>query len=84
MDNHKQQKISVKLIPFGSSSQKLFYKCKGKERFARNRGTFYVIKNNVTIIISGDFPIQLVLLTLHNKTSSKGNSQALYAKNDIV
>ena len=32
---------------------------------------FYVIKDKVTNIISGDLAIQLGLLTLHNKATSK-------------
>ena len=31
---------------------------------------FYVIKDNVSNIISGDLAIQLGLLTLHNKMTS--------------
>ena len=44
-------------------------------------GLFYVIKDNVTNIISGDLAIHLELLTLYNKTTSKVNSQALSANN---
>ena len=42
---------------------------------------FYVIKNNVTNITSEDLAIQLRLLTLHNKATSKVNSQALSTNN---
>ena len=42
---------------------------------------FYVIKNNVTDITSEDLAIQLRLLTLHNKATSKVNSQALSTNN---
>ena len=42
---------------------------------------FYVIKGNVTNIISGDLAIQLRLLTLHNKATSKVNSHALSTNN---
>ena len=41
----------------------------------------YVIKSNVTNIISGDLAIQLGLLTLHNKMTSKVNSPALSTNN---
>ena len=85
MNNYKLKKSSVKLI--GSSSQNSFISVKDalsvlletEEPFAN--AMFYVIKNNVTNIISGDLAIQLSLLTLHNKTTSKANSQALLTNN---
>ena len=42
---------------------------------------FYIINDNVTNIISGDLAIQLGLLTLHYKTTSKVNSQVLSTSN---
>ena len=87
MSNYKLKKTSVKLIPFGSSSQNSFLSVKDalsvlleiEEHFAN--ATSYVIKSNITNIISGDLAIQLGLSTLHNKTTSKVNSQALSTNN---
>ena len=84
MNNYKLMNTSVKLIQFGSSSQNYFITVKGAlnvlletgERFAN--AMFYVIKNNVANIISGDLAIQLGLLTLHNKTPSKVNIHKLF------
>ena len=53
MNNYKLKKTSIKLIPFGSSSQNSFISVKGalsvlpetEEHFAN--AMFYVIKNNV-------------------------------------
>ena len=53
-----------------------------EENFAN--AIFYVIKNKVTNIISEDLTIQLGLLTLHNKTTYKVNSQALSTKYIIL
>ena len=82
MNNYKLKKTSVKLIPFRSSSQNSFISVKGtlsvlpatQEHFAN--AMFYIMKNNITNIISRDLAIQLGLLKLH-KTTSKVNSQAL-------
>ena len=82
MNNYKRKKTSVDL-----SSQNSFISVKDalsvlletEEHFAN--AIFYVIKNNVTNIISGDLAIQFGLLTLQNKTTSKVNSQALSTKN---
>ena len=82
MNNYKLKKISVKLIPFRSGSQNSFISVKGtlsvllatEEHFAN--AMFYIVKNNITNIISRDLAIQLGLLKLH-KTISKVNSQAL-------
>ena len=84
MNNYKLMNTSVKLILFGSSSKNYFITVKGalnvlletEERFAN--AMFYVIKNNVANIISGDLAIQLGLLTLHNKTPSKVNIHKLF------
>ena len=84
MNNYKLMNTSVKLIPFGSSSQNYFISVKDalnvlletEELFAN--AMFYVIKNNVTNIISGDLAIRLGLLTLHNKTTSKVNIHKLF------
>ena len=77
MNNHKLKKNSIKLIPFGSRSQNSFISVKGtlsvlqetKEHFAN--AMFYVVKNYVANVISGDLAVQLGLLTLHNKMISK-------------
>ena len=42
---------------------------------------FYFIKGNVTNIISGALAIQLGLLTLYNKATSKVNSPAISTNN---
>ena len=63
MKNHKLKKTSNKLILFGSISQNYCVRVKGvlsvfletEEHFAN--AMFYVIKNNVTNIISKDFTI---------------------------
>ena len=78
MNNYKLKKTSIKLIPFGSTSQNDLISVKGalsvlletEEHFAN--ALFYVIEgNDVTNIISGDLAIQLGLVTLHNKATSK-------------
>ena len=82
MNNYKLKKTSVKLIPFRSGSQNSFTSVKGtlsillatEEHFAN--AMFYIMKNNITNIISRDLDIQLGLLKLH-KTTSKNNSQPL-------
>ena len=63
MNNYKLKKTSVKLIPFRSSSQNSSISVKGafsilletERHFAND--TFYVIKNNVKIIIIGELAI---------------------------
>ena len=45
---------------------------------------FYVMKNNVANIISGDLPTQLGLLILHNETTSTANSPALSTNSTIL
>ena len=87
MKNYKLKKTSVKLIPFGSSSQNSFISVKGalsvlletEEHFAN--AMFYAVRNNVTNIINGNLAIQLGILTLHNKATSKFNSQARSTNN---
>ena len=87
MNNFKLKKTSIKVIPFGSASQNYFISVKDalsvlletEEHFANVM--FYVIKDNVTNIISRDLAIQLRLLTLHNKATSKINSPALSTNN---
>ena len=77
MNNHKLKKNSIKLVPSGSRSQNSFISVKGtlsvlqeaKEHFAN--AMFYVVKNNVANVISGDLAVQLGSLTLHNKMISK-------------
>ena len=81
MNNYKLKKTS-KLIPFRSGSQNSFNSVKGtlsillatEKHFAN--AMFYIMKNNITNIISRDLDIQLGLLKL-NKTTSKVNSQPL-------
>ena len=81
MNNYKLKKTS-KLIPFRSGSQNSFISVKStlsillatEEHFAN--AMFYIMKNNITNIISRDLDIQLGLLKLH-KTTSKNNSQPL-------
>ena len=87
MNNYKLKKTSIKLLPFGSTSQNLFIRLKGAlsvlpetEKHLLN-ATFYAIKDNVTDIISGNLAIQLGLLTLHNKATSKFNLPALSTNN---
>ena len=85
MNNFKLKKTSIKVIPFGSASQNYFISVKDalsvlletEEHFANV--LFYVIKDNVTNIISRDLAIQLRLLTL--KFKSKINSPALSTNN---
>ena len=87
MKNHKLKKTSVKLIPFGSRSQNSFISVKGalsvlletEEHFAD--AIFYAVRNNITNIINGNLAIQLGILTLHNKATSKFNSQARSTNN---
>ena len=90
MNNYKLKKTSIKLIPFGSTSQNSFISVKGALSILLDTdillGTFckcyvYFIEGNVTDIISGDLAIQLGLLTLHNKATSKVNSQTLSINN---
>ena len=75
---NKLKKTSVKLIPFGSHSQNFFITVKGalsvllktENHFFCKCYVLYVIKDNVTNIISRDLAVQLGLLTLHNKMTS--------------
>ena len=83
MNNYKLKKTFIKLITFGSTSQNSLISVKGalsilletEENFAN--ALFYVNEGNVTNIITRDLAIQLGLLTLHNKATSKVNSPAL-------
>ena len=87
MNSYKLKKTSIWLIPLGSTTQNCFISVKGalsvlletEERFAN--AMFYFIKGNVTNIISGDLAIQLGLLTLYNKATSKVNSPAISTNN---
>ena len=83
MNNYKLKKTFIKLITFGSTSQNSLISVKGtlsilletEENFVN--ALFYVNEGNVTNIITRDLAIQLGLLTLHNKATSKVNSPAL-------
>ena len=87
MNNYELRKTAVKLILFESNSQSFFISVKNalnilpetEEYFAN--AMFYVIKDNVTNIISGDLAIQLGLWALHNNRTSKVSSQALSINN---
>ena len=87
-NNYKLKKTFIELVPFGSTSQNVFVSVKGalcvlletEENFGN--AIFYVIEGNVRNIISWDLAIQLGLLTLHNKATSKVISHAL-STNDI-
>ena len=84
MNNHKLKKNSIKLIP---RSQNSFISVRGtlsvlqetKEHFAN--AMFYVVKNNVANIISGDLAVQLRLLELDHKAISKIYLQTLSTNN---
>ena len=83
MNNYKLKKTFIKLITFGSTSQNSLISVKGtlsilletEENFVN--ALFYVNEGNVTNIITRDLAIQLGLLTLHKKATSKVNSPAL-------